>query len=253
MTISNPHVSQIPALRALWKEAFADTDEFLDLFFRKAFYPGRCRCIFNNTQIVAALYWFDCQYENQPIAYIYAVATAKSYRGQGLCQKLLTDTHHYLTALGYSGALLVPGNETLFSLYHKMGYNICSTIKQFECNATLEELPFYKIASFEYAKLRKELLPKRSVLQENENLDFLQTQMNFYMGPGFLLAAHGENNTLYGAELLGDISIAPAITHSLGYTKGIFRTAGSGKPFAMYYPLGNNALAPPSYFAFAFD
>lgn len=253
MNINNPTPAQIPALRTLWKEAFADTDGYLDDFFRKAFHPSRCRCIFEKEQAIAALYWFDCLYANKPVAYIYAVATAKSHRNKGLCRELLNDTHHYLSDCGYEGVLLVPGHTELFSFYEKMGYQTCSTIKQLDCNASLEELPFYKIASFEYAKLRKVLLPKGSVLQEKENLDFLQTQVKFYMGLGFLLAAYGKDDTLHGVELLGDITITPAITHSLGYEKGTFRTAGSGKPFAMYHPLKDSTLLPPSYFAFAFD
>lgn len=253
MTIKNPQISQIPALRALWKEAFSDTDEFLDDFFKRAFHPKRCRCIFENNHAIAALYWFDCLHENKPVAYIYAVATAKSHRGLGFCRMLFDDTHNYLASRGYEGVLLVPGNDRLFTLYEKLGYKTCTTIKQLDCNASFEELPFYKIASSEYATLRKVLLPKGSVLQEKENLDFLQTQVKFYMGPGFLLAAYGEKDTLHGVELLGDITITPAITHSLGYEKGTFRTAGYGRPFAMYHALGESTLIPPSYFAFAFD
>lgn len=253
MNTSTPKPEQIPALRNLWKEAFKDSDAFLDTFFRTAFHPNRCRCIFDEKRAVAALYWFDCIYENKPIAYIYAVATAKSHRGQGLCRQLMDDTHKYLTLNGYKGALLVPGSTELFKMYEKMNYKTCSTIREFHCNARPEELQLCEISAFEYAKLRKLLLPKGSILQEKENLDFLQTQVQFYMGSGFLLAAHGKKDTLYGIELLGSITVAPAIVYSLGYTKGTFRTIGNSRPFAMYLPLGDNTLALPTYFGFAFD
>ena len=253
MNISTPQLSQIPALRTLWKEAFGDTDEFLDIFFKKAFHPERCRCISDGEQVTAALYWFDCLHDGKKLAYIYAVATAKSYRGHGLCRKLIDDTHRHLASLGYEGALLVPGSKELFEMYEKMGYQTCSTIREFQCKARPEELQICEISALEYAMLRKLLLPKSSVIQENENLDFLQTYAHFYMGLGFLLVAFGENDTLWGVELLGDITAAPAITYTLGYEKGSFRTIGNGRPFAMYHPLGDSTLSPPSYFAFAFD
>ena len=253
MNISNPQISQIPALRALWKEAFGDTDEFLDIFFKKVFHPSRCLCISGGEQVTAVLYWFNCLHEGKPIAYIYAVATAKSHRGQGLCRQLLDDTHRHLAALGYEGALLVPGSAALFEMYGKMGYVTCTSIREFQCTAKPEELQLLEIDQFEYAKLRKMLLPKGSVVQENENLDFLQTYAHFYIGHGFLLAAFGEKDTLLGIELLGDITAAPAITYSLGYKKGSFRTTGNGRPFAMYHSLGDSTLSSPSYFGFAFD
>ena len=257
MNIDSPELSHIPMLRSLWQEAFGDNDAFLDTFFKTAFHPDRCRCINEDGQITAALYWFCCEHAGKPIAYIYAVATAKAHRGRGLCRKLLADTHLHLTRQGYEGVLLVPGSQELFDMYEKMGYQTCSTIRQFQCSinnkATPEELQLCTIDQYEYARLRKLLLPKGSVIQEQENLDFLETQVRFYMGHGFLLAAHGEKDTLYGVELLGDITAASAITHTLGFTHGTFRTPGNGKAFAMYHPLGDSTLLPPDYFGFAFD
>ena len=75
----------------LWKEAFGDSDAFLDDFDRTAFSPERYCAIIIESEVVSALYFFDCEYEGGRLAYIYAVATAKDYRGQGLCRKLLDD------------------------------------------------------------------------------------------------------------------------------------------------------------------
>jgi len=253
MNINNPTNSHIPALRALWQEAFGDTDEYLDIFFKTAFHPGRCRGIFDGDRALAALYWFDCTYDGKQVAYIYAVATAGSHRGQGLCRSLMADTHRYLVALGYECALLVPGSKSLFDMYEKMGYAIGSSIRELYYEAGSEDLVLYELDKSDYARLRKILLPAGSVIQENENLDFLETIAKFYMGHGFLLAAYGEGNTLFGYELLGDVSHAPAIVRTLGFSEGLFRTPGSSRPFSMYYPLTDSKLTSPSYFGFAFD
>ena len=133
MTIDRPVASQIPQLRNLWKEAFGDTDDFLDIFFHRAFSPDRCRCITWDGQVVAALYWFDCRWQEKNLAYLYAVATAKSCRGQGLCRLLVEDTHRHLQQSGYAGAILHPEKDGLFTMYGKFGYRTCACIREFTC------------------------------------------------------------------------------------------------------------------------
>ena len=81
MIIDYPAENAIPQLRGLWKEAFGDEDAFLDAFFATGFSPDRCRCVTVDGQLAAALYWFDCSWEEKPLAYLYAVATGKAYRG----------------------------------------------------------------------------------------------------------------------------------------------------------------------------
>jgi hypothetical protein len=77
MNINAPTLDLIPALRGLWKEAFGDSDDFLDMFWRTAFSYDRCRCVTVDGEVAAALYWFDCECRGERVAYIYAVATAK--------------------------------------------------------------------------------------------------------------------------------------------------------------------------------
>lgn len=253
MNIDMPNMSQIPALRNLWREAFHDTEEFFDSFGSTAFSTERCRCVTIDGKVVAALYWFDCLHFERKIAYLYAIATAKKYRGQGFCHKLIADTHLHLKKLSYEGAILVPGSRELFQLYEIMGYQTCSHILEFSCLGVPDEITFYSIGKEEYGVLRRKFLPQGGVVQENENLDFLETQAKFYKGAAFLLAAYGSVDTLYGVELLGDTTVAPRLVHTLGYKQGHFRTPGIGRPFALYYPLGASSLLPPSYFGLAFD
>ena len=126
MKIDAPSATHIPHLRSLWKEAFGDTDAFLDAFFDAAFSPDRCRCVWDENHPVAALYWLDHTCNGEKFAYIYAVATRKSHRRQGLCHALMARTHEDLAAAGYAGALLVPATEALAQYYAAMGYRFCA-------------------------------------------------------------------------------------------------------------------------------
>lgn len=251
MIIDAPKTEQIPALRALWREAFGDGEDFLDLFFKTAFSPNRCRVAVEGNELSAALYWFDCELEGRPVAYLYAIATAKEQRGKGICSALMANTHRHLHALGYASALLVPSTEALFAFYGKMGYSPFGGIGETRCEAAKRGVALRRVTAEEYACLRRTLLPKGGVIQEGESLRFLQGQVDLYAGDGFLLAARREADTLLGLELIGDVSRAPAIVNSLGCARGVFRHGGS-KPFAMALPLDTQGVIP-SYFGLAFD
>ena len=113
MKIDYPTQDQTDALRQLWQEAFGDEDAFLDLFFSTAFSPDRCITATKAGETAAALYWMDCTLEGRPVAYLYAVATARAFQRQGICRALMEHTRAVLAQLGYAGILLVPGSREL--------------------------------------------------------------------------------------------------------------------------------------------
>ena len=255
MTIEKPTAAQQRQLRGLWQEAFGDTEEYLDLFFSAAFSPSRCRCAVEEGTVTAALYWLDGTCRGIKIAYLYAVATAKAFRGRGIASKLMADTHAHLTRLGYAGAVLVPGEAPLFGFYEKLGYRTCSHITDFVCTGSSDEVQLRRIDGADFAKQRREILSflePGAVIQEGESMALLEAQCRFYAGQNFLLAARAEGDILMGMELLGDPQNAPGIVATLGYREGRFRTRGTGRAFAMFHPLSDN-IEPPTYFGLAFD
>ena len=135
MIIKAPQTSNIPALRALWKNSFGDTDAILDAFFQTAFSQKRSLCAIIKDEVVGMLYWFDCTYQGQKIAYLYAVATHKTYRGRGICHRLMDATHQLLKERGYVGVILVPEESYLFDFYRKIGYKTCAGVSVFHTNA----------------------------------------------------------------------------------------------------------------------
>lgn len=251
MLIDHPASQHIHQLRQLWKTAFGDTDAFLDSFFRTAFACDRCRCVLEADTVTAVLYWFDCVVSGQKTAYIYAVATHPDHRGQGLCRRLMADTHALLKSRGYASAILVPQTESLRKMYAGMGYRDAGGLEILECTAGAA-VPVRAVGPAEFAQLRRQLLPEGSVIQEGENLVFLSEQLRFYAGDRFLLAAYEEKGRLHGMEFLGDPAFLPGITGALGCTGGVFRMPGQAVTFAMFHPLAENA-SEPSYFGFAFD
>lgn len=252
MRIDYPLPAQTQALRELWKEAFGDTDAYLDLFFGSGYAPTRCRCISEGEKLAAALYWLDMTCHGQRIAYIYAVATGRAFRGRGLCRALMEDTHRVLKGRGYAGAVLSPGDAGLARMYGTMGYSHCGGISQLRCQAGTVPAALRRVDGITYQKKRNELLPPGGVGLEKAALRFLEAQAELYVGTETALAAIRTEKGLLGIELLGDTACASGILTKLGCQEGVFRIPGDDHPFAMFCPLKDRAKAP-EYLGIAFD
>lgn len=252
MIAEYPSVDQIPDLRRLWKEAFGDTDDFLDAFFETAFSPRRCRCITEQGSVQSVMYWFEVTCDGQRFAYLYAVATAKKSRGRGLFSALLEDVKQILKVEGYAGILLVPEGESLARMYEKFGFEACTCNR--ECIADAGEVPVLlrEIGAQEYAKLRRRMLPENSVLQEGEMLDFLSRQYHFWAGEGWLATGQIYNGKLVCCELLGDEGVMPGLLRALEVPVGHFRVPGEVQPFGWLLPLQSDC-GRPAYFGLALD
>ncbi len=251
MEFTNPKFSDIPTLKILWQEAFCDGAEFSESFFSTAFSPDHAFCIKEGNKILSALYILDCSFEGEPIAYVYAVATAKSHRGQGLASKLMEFSESLLKNRGYKAAVLVPGEKGLFDFYKKLGYNTIIAADRFEAAAKEADFAISKIEKEEFCKLRREFLPEKAVLQEDVSLEYLAAYCSFYKGCDFLLAAYENADTLYAAELLGNRTRAEGIVYLLGCKKGSFKTTGENEPYALMKPFCN--ITVPKYFGLAFE
>lgn len=251
MNIDRPSPELTQQLRALWKEAFGDSDAFLDVFFALGYAPERCRCTAVAGSVEAALYWFDVFCGDQKFAYLYAVATASESRGKGLCRALMEDTATALKEAGYHGALLVPQDEGLRRMYARMGYLPAAPVDEFFCAAGESPIPIEEISPEEYAALRTGFLPEGSAELGSAGLAFLGTLARFYRAPGLLAAVSREEEHLRILEYLGDRAAAPGLVTALGRTEATLRAPG-GIPFAMYRPLTTDCKKP-GYFPFAFD
>ncbi len=250
MRPEHPKAHDIPALRQLWQEAFGDPAAFLDAFFTTAYSPERCVCVIDGDRALSAAYWIDAELEDGKGAYIYAVATAKDHRGQGLAHAVMQAVREELVRQGYAAAILVPGEPSLARFYETMDYRFFGGIHSISAIAKSPGAKLRKVSGDEYAALRKKYLPKGAVIQEQENMQFLERYAELYEGEDFLLAAYVEHNTASGLELLGNPDRVPHILEALGAGQGSFRMPGA-EPFAMWLPL--KKCQEPTYFGLAFD
>lgn len=240
MIIEIPGAGDLPGLKEVWQEAFGDREDFVDGFFATGFSPDRCRCVRMGDRPVTVLYWFDCFLEDKKLAYIYAVATDKAYRGRGLCRKLMEQTHRQLKTQGYSAAVLVPGNKKLFSMYGALGYTPFCPMETTTLTGDTPPVPVEKITAAEYFQLRGRHLPPKGILQAAA-AGYLETFAEFYKTEGALMCLSKEGETLYFQEFLGDPTVLPGVVCGLGAKKAVVRLPG-GKEYAMYLPLSPTDL-----------
>ena len=252
MRIDYPLPDQIRGLRKLWQEAFGDGDEYLDLFFETGYAPTRCRCVTEDGQVAAMLYWLDMFCNGQKFAYIYAVATGKNHRSRGLCRMLMEDAHKVLRSRGYYGAVLSPSDTGLARMYGTMGYSPCGSIAQLRCEAGQTPATIRKVDGVTYNEKRRAILPEGGLELGKAAAGFLAAQAELYVGENCTLAVLRTEEGLFGMELLGDAKLAPDILKTLDCKTGVFRIPFGDHPFAMFCPLKKKAKTP-RYLGIAFD
>ena len=251
MIIKNAAAAHIPALSRLWEDNFGDTPEFIRGFFQTGFSPERSMLAEENGTVLGSLYWFDCQWENRKIAYIYAVSTHKDHRGKGICRQLMDAAHAQLKEDGYAGSILVPAEETLFRLYGKMGYIPCCPASAVTLDSTQPAAELTALSPEEYWFMRLAFLPRNGIVQNSETLQFYATYGNFYQLQGSICAAAVHEGEAYIQEFFGKVEDLPRIGAALGCEKVHARLPG-GENYAMYRSLtGETAL--PGYLGIPLD
>ena len=238
--------SEIPVeqLKALWQEAFGDSPEFIEDFFRLAYSPEHCRVLRQDGTAAAALYWFDCTCGGAQMAYLYAVATGVRFRNRGLCRALLENTLKELTGLGYRAALLSPATDSLQDMYRKLGFSPACGLGFREAAVGTSALSVQAVTPEVYAAARLRLLPPGGVQQALPFFQVLGLDSRLFVGDGFVLAARQEGDVLSVQDFLGDTSAAPGILVALGCRTGRFPQSGGGDAPVFFRRLSPTAPVP---------
>ena len=186
--------SDLPAILALWGEAFGDSEASVRFFFVS--FPDCRSYVAEEDGVIAAMVHALPQTLSPdiPAAYVYAVATRKSHRGKGLCRDLMAFAERDLRQKGFSCCVLIPGEPSLFRFYEKLGYEAVFTRNR---AAFPGGVP---ISASEYAALREQLLTAPHMVYDLRTLEYAAKVygLTFYRTQTGIAAA-GED---YTAEVL---------------------------------------------------
>lgn len=120
----------VPQVRRLWIETFGDDDAFISHFFSLADAEHHLHTLTADGRLVSMLFALPYRIWHSgreiPAAYIYAVATAADFAGNGCMRQLMQYVHDNLRLQGYAATFLVPSKEWLFHYYARLGYNVCA-------------------------------------------------------------------------------------------------------------------------------
>ena len=200
---------------SLWQSCFGDDRETIDMFFKNSFsYENAVICT-DKAEVVSQLFLLPEKLslgEKEYFAYyIYAAATAESYRKQGIMGSLLEFTSALAADRKADYLFLVPATEKLFDYYEKFGFY----------KAIYAEKTVFKLAGGEpldikstepsdikKAALKREKLLKgvnRVVWRENEIKlfsDFLGDDGKIVFGDDFYVSYSPAENGVFVTELL---------------------------------------------------
>ncbi len=118
--------SDLPALNALWQEAFEASAQEADFYFSKRHRHDNMLVATANDDLAGMLSMLPITLvthsETLSARYVFAVATFKQFRGQGISSQLLEAAHTHMQEAGMAASILVPASPSLFDFYGKRGY-----------------------------------------------------------------------------------------------------------------------------------
>lgn len=141
--IRRPCISERSALFKIWSVCFGENESYISFFLDNEFDPANCFVWNESGKPVAVLYVFftDFVTENkiEPIMYIYAAATLPEFRGRGIMSRLIDAAAAYAASQGCIFTFLLPGSDSLYRYYSKLGFEAAFKIKKVVLNRELLE------------------------------------------------------------------------------------------------------------------
>lgn len=118
-----------PQLMRLWQEAFGDSCEDTAFYFQNR-HRDDALLLWQEGDAVAGMLTMlpaalVCSGGALPIRYVYAVATAQTFRRRGISTGLLEYAHTWMRQQGVAASVLAPATPELFAFYGARGYEAC--------------------------------------------------------------------------------------------------------------------------------
>lgn len=200
---------------SLWQSCFGDDRETIDMFFKNSFsYENAVICT-DKAEVVSQLFLLPEKLslggKEYFAYYIYAAATAESYRKQGIMGSLLEFTSALAADRKADYLFLVPATEKLFDYYEKFGFYKAlyaeKTVFKLAGGESLD-IKSTEPSDIKKAALKREKLLKgvnRVVWRENEIKlfsDFLGDDGKIVFGDDFYVSYSPAENGVFVTELL---------------------------------------------------
>lgn len=114
--------------RNLWRHCFSDSEDFVELYFRRRFTEDRNQALWIGDRLIASLQripytmtLFGCEI---PISYVSGVCTHPDFRNQGYMPCLLAEAHRQMARENALISTLIPAEEWLKGYYNRYGYAV---------------------------------------------------------------------------------------------------------------------------------
>ena len=236
------------AVMSLWAEAFGDSRErisdFLDSFCQNML-------VFEKEGRIASMVTIlEMKIGAEKGRYIYALATDKRFRGQGLATELIEYVKRFLTENGEKFLILLPQSKSLYDFYEKRGFSklFCTKTIQMSDLSDFYGLDVKKITAKDYFKRRKEYFKKERYAEwDIKMLEYMRTLYNgefvsVEKDGKLLLAAfcHKNADKLIVSELLSyydEDEVICGLAHFFTAEEVLcLKAEKTAEPFAMAYP-----------------
>lgn len=225
----------------LWHEAFGDSYEEINIIVDEIL---KYMVIFEeNDEVKGMLALLPVSCAESKGRYIYAVATLKKWRGNGISTKLL----EFAKQVKSDFLILVPQTSELYDFYEKRGFfNISCTQKCETVSQRYDDIVYQQISTEQYLEKRK-LLCNDCMLIE-WSADMLKLAKKMYGGKFLSICSQNRENgvafcfisgkTLYVKEILAEDTekSAQMIGYSCGAEKVIYIKKEHAEASAMMYP-----------------
>lgn len=194
--------ADVPWLKKIWKEAFGDSDEYLDFYFKGYFHPEKV-FVWEEEYPVSMVTVYDHEAyvdekgQKMTCPCIFAVATLKAFQGKQYAMKLIWHILKEQEVYQPNGAIMIaPADEGLRKLYHTVhGFSDYFSMKHllideknikyyvnYEINNSLD---IQTISTVDYARYRKKWLTGHAHLDFTQEQLKLEEQTTQLSGGGF--------------------------------------------------------------------
>lgn len=234
--------------RQIWQTVFRDSEEFVELYFRRRYSAANTFVSKADGRIVAQAQCLTYRMTDSQcsptlrIGYVSGLATLPAYRGQGHATAVMQQMHQWLRDNGYDYCLLIPADDHAAKWYsHHLDYRPSSIERKLRLSPT-QMAGFTKLPALTpeiIDTLQRDLASTPYTVQHTATDLADQMAVCQMTGGGLYAAAQG-------------LLMAERITESDGKESYLVLDTfllPSSSPFVspcLYLPLGNNAPLPPT-------